>query len=78
VRELQDAARRARIHADSEPLSRELLRISAERYERGAIDTQAFLGAQADAAAARLGYTAALLDMYLARARLHFVTMTGE
>jgi outer membrane protein TolC len=78
VRDLQEAVRRQRIHADSELLAQDLLRISTERYERGAIDTQAYLGAQSDAAAARLASTTALLDMYLARARLRFVSLTEE
>jgi outer membrane protein, heavy metal efflux system len=78
VRDLQEAGRRQRIYADSESLAQDLLHISTERYQRGAIDTQTYLGAQADAAVARLGSTTALLDMYLARARLHFVSLTQE
>jgi outer membrane protein TolC len=78
VRQLQDAVRRQRIFEASSRLAEESLRISTERYERGLIDTTAYLNAQAEAVAARLGRTGALLDLYQARARLRLVTVSGE
>lgn len=75
VRQLRDAARRTRIYDASQRVADEMLRINAERFERGLIDTQAYLSAQADAATARLEGTAALLDLYRARARLRLVTL---
>jgi outer membrane protein TolC len=78
VRQLQDAVRRHALFETSSGLAEQSLRISSERYERGLIDTSAYLAAQAEAAAARLGRTGALLDLYQARARLRLVTMSGE
>jgi outer membrane protein TolC len=78
ARQLGDARRRYEILAASTSLAGELLRISNERFERGLIDTQTYLGAQTDAAAAHLEATSALLDLYQARARLRFVTLEGD
>jgi len=78
ARQLGDAWRRWQLFEASTHLAEESLRISGERYERGLIDTSTYLNSQADAATARLGRTAALLDLYQARARLRLVTMSGE
>jgi outer membrane protein TolC len=78
VRQMQDAARRHSVLEASTRLAAELLRINGERFERGLIDAQAYLTAQIDAAAARAGAEAALLDLYQARARLRFVTLSEE
>lgn len=75
VRQMQDAARRYAVLTASKQLAGELLRINGERYERGLIDTQTHLASQADAAAASVGETEALLDLLQARARLRFVTL---
>jgi len=78
VRQLEDARRRHEIFAASTLLADDLLRITGERYERGLIDTQTYLGAQADAASAHLENQAALLDLYQARARLRLVALDEE
>ena len=78
VRQLRDARRRRELFHASSALAEESLRISAERFERGLLDTNSYLAAQAEAASARLGLTGALLDLYQARARLQFVTMSAS
>jgi len=78
VRQMQDAARRHAVLDASTRLAAELLRINGERFERGLIDAQAYLDAQIDAATAQAGAESALLDLYQARARLHFVTLSEE
>lgn len=78
VRQMQDARRRYDLFVASSTMADELLRIDTERFDRGLIDAQAYLTAQSDAAAARLGRTQALLDLYQARARLRLVTLQEE
>ncbi|MFQ5599631.1 MAG: TolC family protein [Candidatus Krumholzibacteriia bacterium] len=78
VRQLRDAKRRHQLFRASSELAEESLRISAERFERGLIDTGAYLGAQAEVATARLGLTGALLDLYQARARLRLVILSED
>jgi outer membrane protein TolC len=77
LRQLDDAERRHQLFEASTRLAEETLRISEERFGRGLIDTDRYLLAQAEAASARLGRTEALLDLYRARARLRFVTLSG-
>jgi outer membrane protein TolC len=77
VRAVQEAGRRYGILAQSSRLAADVLRITYERYGRGLVDTQTYLGAQSDAAAARLGELGALLDLYQSRARLRLVVMDG-
>lgn len=76
VRQLRDAGRRHELLQASSELAEESLRISAERFDRGLIDTDGYLAAQAEVASVRLGLTGALLDLYQARARLRLVTMS--
>ncbi len=76
VRQVGDAQRRHELFRASSALAEESLRISAERFDRGLIDTDSYLAAQAEVASARLGLTGALLDLYQARARLRLVTMS--
>jgi outer membrane protein TolC len=78
VRQMQDAARRQAVLAAASRLADELQRIDGERYERGLIDTQRLLSSQLDAATARLDSAESLLDLYRARARLRFVTLSEE
>jgi outer membrane protein TolC len=78
VRQLREAQRRRELFQASSELAEESLRISAERFDRGLVDTDGYLAAQAEAASVRLGLTGALLDLYQARARLHLVTMSAS
>jgi outer membrane protein TolC len=78
VRQMQDAARRHAVLDASKRLASELLRINAERFERGLIDAQTSLATQIDAETAYSGAESALLDLYQARARLRFVTLDEE
>jgi outer membrane protein TolC len=75
VRRMVDAARRVELFEASNQVAAEQLRINAERYERGLLDTTGFLASQDEAEAARLGRMGALLDLYHARARLRLLTL---
>ena len=78
VRQMEEADRRYALLAAANELAAEVLRITSERYERGLVDTETLLDSQNDAATSRLQTTAALLDLYRARARLRLVTLSEE
>lgn len=77
VRRMVDASRRLELLEVSNRVAEEQLRINAERFERGLLDTTGYLASQAEAEAARLGRMSALLDLYHARARLRLLTLEG-
>ncbi len=77
VRRMQDASRRQQLLEASARLAEEQLRINAERYERGLLDTTGYLASQSEAETARIGRMSALLDLYQARARLRLLTLEG-
>jgi outer membrane protein TolC len=78
VRRMHDASRRLNLLEASARVAAEQLRINAERYERGLLDTTGYLASQAEAEAARLGRMSALLDLYHARARLRLLILEAS